>query len=246
MPLSFYTRPQVTPYVILFVERDGSTYLTSLLGAHPHIGAIYERFAVLHQKGLGAAEQLDWLRDYYSPPLLGRIGAIGFKTKLVDVLDLDGFTQVLHDKQVKVIHMQRRNRVKAVVSRINARRLYEATGNWNLYQEQDRRPPMQIDLAEFHQFMQEREEADDTLSAYVGGLQLPRLRVCYEELQTERDRVLREVFGFLGVPFQPVKGKTKKHTSDDLRDVVLNFDQLRADYAGTPYEAMFDEVLVGG
>jgi LPS sulfotransferase NodH len=246
MPFSLYLRPQVTPYVILFVERDGSTYLTSLLSAHPHIGAVYERFAVLNQKGLSAAEQLSWLRDYYTPPLLGRTGAIGFKTKLVDVLDLDGFTQVLHDKQVKVIHMQRRNRIKAVVSRINARRLYEATGNWNLYKEQNRRPPMEIDLAEFRQFIQEREEADQALSDYVARLQRPHLLVRYEELQTERDRVLHDVFDFLRVPFHPVKGKTKKHTSDDLRDVVLNFDQLRTDYAGTPYEEMFDEVLAPG
>jgi hypothetical protein len=31
----FYLRNQVTPYVILFIERDGSTYLSSLLISHP-------------------------------------------------------------------------------------------------------------------------------------------------------------------------------------------------------------------
>jgi LPS sulfotransferase NodH len=241
MPFSYYFRPQVTPYVILFVERDGSTYLTSLLSAHSHIGAIYERFAVLQQKGASAAEQLDWARTYYTPPLIGRIGAIGFKTKLVDALDLDGFSQLLHEKQVKIIHMQRRNRVKAVVSRINARRLHDATGNWNLYQEKDRMPPMAVDLPEFRQFIKEREEADNELTAYAEQLRLPRLLVQYEELQANRDRTLGEIFDFLGVPLQPVVGKTKKHTSDDLREVILNFDELRADYAGTPYETMFDE-----
>lgn len=244
MLFPFYFRSQITPYVILFVERDGSTYLTSLLSEHPHIDAIYERFAVLHQKGLGAAEQLAWVERYYAFPLISRIGAVGFKTKLADVLDLEAFTRFLHERGIKIIHMQRRNRIKAVVSRINARRLWEATGKWNLYREKDRLPPLEIDLAEFAAFLREREEADQALSAYVNGLQLPALRVCYEELLTNRQRVLQETFSFLGVPFVDVKGKTKKNTSDDLRDAVANFDDLRAAYAGSPYERMFDEVLV--
>jgi hypothetical protein len=37
------------------------------------------------------------------------------------------------------------------------------------------------------------------------------------------------------------EGKTLKHTSDDLRQVVVNLDELRARYAGTRYAPMFDE-----
>jgi len=121
----FYLRHQVTPYVILFIERDGSTYLTSMLQTHPEIKADYERFAVLKQKGANGAQQLEWAYQLFSPPLIGRIGAIGFKTKLVDILDEDGFTKLLYEKNCHIIQMTRRNLVKAVVSRINARRLFE-------------------------------------------------------------------------------------------------------------------------
>jgi hypothetical protein len=41
-------------------------------------------------------------------------------------------------------------------------------------------------------------------------------------------------------------GATLKHTSDDLRQVVVNFEDLRRRYAGTPYAPMFDEVLAAG
>jgi hypothetical protein len=34
-----------------------------------------------------------------------------------------------------------------------------------------------------------------------------------------------------------------KITSDNLREAVTNFDELRACYQGTFYENMFDEVL---
>jgi LPS sulfotransferase NodH len=242
--MPFYFRSQVTPYVILFIERDGSTYLTSLLTSHPDVEAIYERFSVMLQKGASAAEQLAWAENFLTPRLVGKSKAIGFKTKLVDVLDLDSFTELLRRKNIKIIQMRRRNRIKAVVSRINARRLYENTGNWNLYDKSDRMPPMEIDPNLLAEFLAEREAADDELQAYVDQLGLPTLKIVYEELLVEKEKILGMVFEFLNIPNYPVVEKTLKNTSDDLREVVTNLDQLRSLYAGTPYMEMFDEVLV--
>ncbi len=36
----------------------------------------------------------------------------------------------------------------------------------------------------------------------------------------------------------------RKQTLDDLSLMLLNFQEVRGRYAGTTYEAMFDEVLV--
>ena len=242
--LGYFLRRQVTPYVILFIERDGSTYLTSLLAEHPDIQAIYERFAVLKQQGQNAAAQLAWADSYLTRPLLARHAAVGFKTKLVDVLDLDGFAKLLQAKRCHIIQMQRRNRVKAVVSRINAKRLHDKSGNWNLYKSEDRIPPSDFDPAQFAEFLREREAADAALEAYAGRLQLPTVKLVYEDLLTDREATLNRGFALLRVRALPLVGKTLKHTSDDLRDVILNFDELRAGYRGTAYEAMFDEVLV--
>lgn len=239
---TFYLRPQVTPFVILFVERDGSTYMISLLQEHPAVEAGYEQFAVMKQKDQSAAEQLAWAETLWTPPLVGKKAALGFKTKLVDVLDMEGFRHLLHEKKVKIIYMYRRNRIKAVVSRINAKRLHEATGYWNLYNEADRRPPMTVDIAQFHHFVREREEADAELAAFVQQLQLPNMQIQYEELQQNKEVVMQRLFSFLHVPELTVQGRTKKHTSDDLREVVLNFDELQASFAGTPYFEMFAEV----
>lgn len=239
-----YARPLVTPFVVLFIERDGSTYLISLLQSHPSVRTLFERFAVLRQQGATAEAQLSWARSYLRPPLIGRHAAIGFKTKLVDVLDPDGFAALVQSEGIKVIHMRRRNLVKAVISRINARRLYEATGNWNLYRSADQMPAMPIDPAEFDLFLREREEADQSLAAYVRGLAVPALPVEYESLLSDRDGVMSEVSAFLNIRVAAVTAKTLKNTRDDLREVVENFDALRARYAGTPYFQMFDEVLL--
>jgi LPS sulfotransferase NodH len=242
--LGFYFGYEVTPYVILFIERDGSTYLTSLLEVHPDVHAIYERFSVLVQRGTTAEEQVTWAESFLTPPLIGRYSAIGFKTKLVDVLDIEKFTKILHQKKCRIIHMQRRNRVKAVISKINARLLYESSGKWNLYQEADRMPPVMIDLEMFKRYLLEREKADDELEDYVNSLRLPKFRLIYEDLLLHKTKVLSDLFKFLNIRGRELEGKTLKHTKDDLREVILNFDDLRAAYRGSKYEQMFDEVLV--
>jgi LPS sulfotransferase NodH len=238
-----YLPHQVTPYVILFIERDGSTFLTSLLISHPDIQANYERFAVLKQQGADGVEQLGWARGLFTPPLLGRYSAVGFKTKLVDVEDLQGFTRLLQEKKCHIIQMQRRNTVKAVVSKINARRLFEMTGKWNLYSETDRLPALEIDPAEFDLLLEEREGANQLLEDYVQGLSLPTLKVIYEDLQLDQSAELERILAFLKVKPYPVQAKTLKNTKDDLREAVANFEELRNRYAGTSFLAQFDEVL---
>jgi hypothetical protein len=142
--------------------------------------------------------------------------------------------------------MRRRNHVKAVVSRINARRLHEASGNWNLYREEDRMPPLELDPQEFDAFLQERALSEAALGEYVEGLGLPTLVLDYEELLRSRSESLHRVLDFLNVKPMNLDGATLKHTSDDLRQVVVNFEDLRRRYAGTPYAPMFDEVLAAG
>jgi len=241
-----YLRHQVTPFVILFLERDGSTYMISMLRSHPEIRALYERFAVMRQKGQSAQEQLAWAQEFFTPPLIGRTAAIGFKSKLVDVLDPAGFARLLHEKQCRILHMRRRNLVKAVVSKINARRLHEATGNWNLYEKSDRQPPMTVDPERFATLLREREELDEALATFVEQLELPIQTICYEDLLLNRDDVLERIFSFLGVRAYPLEETTMKHTKDDLHQVLENFDELRAPYLNTEYEPMFDEVLIPG
>jgi LPS sulfotransferase NodH len=239
-----HLRHQVTPFVILFIERDGSTHMVSMLSTHPDILVDYERLDVMKQQGKSAADQLVWANNHLSPALINRYKALGFKTKLKDVIDLDAFTQLLYQKKAHIIHMQRQNVIKAVISRVNARRLHDKTGVWNLYDEADRLPAAVIDPEQFDLMVQNREAQDRALFDYVGQLQLPQIRIAYEDLLQDQDGTLRQVFDFLHVKWFPVEGKTKKNTSDDLREVVENYDELRTRYIGTRYESMFDEVLV--
>ncbi|MCI0519978.1 MAG: hypothetical protein L0Z70_06930 [Chloroflexi bacterium] len=240
----FYFSPQTVRYVILFVERSGSTYLATALATHPNIDARREEFASLIQQGKNAQQQLAWAEDFYSQPLVGRYKAYGFKTKMMDILDPQGFADLLRRMEVHVIQLQRRNTVKAVISTINAKRIYQASGNWNLLKEGDRQPAFEVDLAEFDALLKEREVWDRELADYVRALGQPTLELFYEELLQDENRFLTRIFEFIQAPPRPLQAKTLKNTRDDLREVILNLDALKNQYAGTPFAEMFDEVLV--
>jgi LPS sulfotransferase NodH len=237
-------RPQVRYYVLLFEGRTGSTFLTGALAQHPEVLAKDEKFAGLIRNGLGAAEQLEWARGYFSAPLVGPYRVRGFKTKLSDVLDPGAFAELLQARRARIILLLRRNLVKTVVSFVTAQALYENTGQWNLEHEADRAEPVRIEVPSFDFMLQNRTRINQSLGAYVEKLQLPTLSLYYEDLLVDQQAFLNRVCKFLGVRTVPLASRTKKHTSDNLRNVLSNFDELHAHYAGTPYQAMFDEILL--
>ncbi|HRY28778.1 MAG TPA: hypothetical protein P5079_01930 [Elusimicrobiota bacterium] len=232
---------QVRRYVILFEGRTGSSYLTELFWSHPRIRARSEGLAAIYHDGGTAAEQLCWARAALTPPVLGRFSAVGFKTKVHEMFDPRRMAELFRAKNAHVFHMQRRNRIKLLLSEINALRLSQKTGQWNIYREEDRLPPVRVDPEEFRFLLKGREEREQKLTDYVAALGLPTLPVFYEDLVREKEKTLDRIFSFLGIEPRALRAKMIKHNSEDLREVIENFDDLRSRFVGTPYEPMFDE-----
>jgi LPS sulfotransferase NodH len=234
-------RDQTRLFVLLFQGRTGSTYLTEALSSHPEINVLGEKF---HNRSNRPGVQLQAMREFLTSPPFGNYRAKGFKTKLHDVGDPEGFAELLKKRSVYIIHFGRRNRVKHAVSWINAWRLYNVNGDWNLYKASERPAALTIDPAEFRTMLERIEERNRLLRDYVMSLELPTLSLYYEDLLVDERNTIDLVLSFLGVPSQPVGGKAIKNTSDNLRQVIKNFDELRSLYTGTPYETMFDEVIL--
>lgn len=237
-----YLRRSVTPFVILFEGRTGSSYLVTSLSKHPNVRAGWEELVQL--KPLGHEAQTEWTRKALTAPLIGRFGAVGFKTKLRDIAAPMQFSQFLRERNVKIIHMQRRNRVKVAISEINCNVLHARTGNYNVYKKDDRLPPIRIEVPEFMSTLAMREQLDSDLKRFVDGLYLPTLDVYYEDLLLDEPGTLQTIYEYIGVAPRMTKGSSYKNTDDDLRNALLNFEELKAAVSGTPYEEMFDEVLV--
>jgi hypothetical protein len=228
-------------YVLFFIGRTGSTYLTQALSSHPEIapGAEWEPLV-----GKDSNQQLQAVRTLLTHPPYGYHPAVGFKTKLKVVENPERLARLLKELGARIIILQRHNSIKHVVSLLNAHRIHDATGYWNLYKTEDRLPPATIDVAEFDRKLEQVEEEKRELETYANNLDLPTLFLYYEDMLVDQRAILDRVFSFLGVRFEPTQSKCHKNTNDDLREAVSNFDELRSHYVGTPYEQMFDEVLV--
>jgi hypothetical protein len=237
-----YFRNEVNTFVLFLVGRVGSTYLTGLLNSHPQILALSEELRHLEEKG--SKVQLEWAHQFLGPPLVGRVKVRGFNVKLEHIVEPQGFAKLLIEKRCKIIHMQRRNRVKAVISRINGQRLYKKTGMWGLFDESNRMQPLTVNLEQFDEYLKHRENMDRQMEEYCNNLPLPLLSIYYEDLLRDEKEFLSRVFHYLDVAPCALKGKTLKITNDDLSKAITNFEELRGRYVGTEYELMFDEVSV--
>jgi LPS sulfotransferase NodH len=234
------TKKRHIPFVVIFQGRCGSTYLVEALHKHSRIHCEKEYFSTIRKQKGSADGQLRWLAELYDSPPVG-CSAVGFKTKLADVMDRDGFVRMLGERQVHIIHLQRRNTVKLTVSLLNAMRLNELTGDWNLYRASDRPTKLRVDLDDFDHWLKNSERLSEDEAAFVSRLRLPTLNAYYEDVLSDEAESLQEIMGFLGVDFEPVRGDAMKVTSNDLRDAVENFDELLGRYRGTSYEPMFVE-----
>ncbi len=229
---------QVTRFVILMVGRSGSSYLTELLSSHPSICAMGEKPGPWK-----APKQLAWTRRYLTEDLpLGKT-AVGFKIKRKDIKDQPRFAELLRELQARIILLRRKNVVKLTVSWYNSQRLFNKTGQWNLYDERDRLPPLVVDETGFADRLKQMEQAIAALEGYVMDLALPTYQLYYEDLLYDEHNTLQRIFAFLGVEYVPTTSSCKKNTSDDLRNAVANFDELRSRYLGSRYLSMFDEVM---
>jgi len=237
-----YFRPEIQRYVLFLIGRVGSTYLMELLNSHPNIHALSEELHDLQEKG--SASQLEWVRRYFTPPLVGRYKVVGFNTKLEQVLEPEEFAKLIRDFSCKVINLQRRNRIKGTVSYFVGKKLSDSTGMWGLFKDENRPNAVYIDPVEFDDHLQTREQLQRDQDSYIKSLALPTLSICYEDLYTNKDDVLNQIFNFFDVQPLPVKAATLKITNDNLRNAILNFDELKTKYAGSQYEKMFDEILV--
>lgn len=232
----------VSTFVVLFHGRTGSSHLISLLGSRPDIRTSGE-ILVGHRN---VEKQIARATSALSVDPDSPFRAVGFKTKFKDVLDFEAFGTLLHKLDCRIIYLNRRNWVKWAVSWQNMVRLHQSLGKWNL-DPQDQKPgPIEIDLENFDKALARIPDLLRRTEDEIRSIDLPTLRLDYEQLLVAPQPTLTRIFSFLDVEPAEVRSKVRKATSDDLRKGVRNFDELRKRYAGTVYESMFDEVLVPG
>jgi LPS sulfotransferase NodH len=214
--------PPGTNFVILFEGRTGSTWLIEALAGHPQVSrAVAEPLTRL--AAAGAEAQSAWIERFFpAPPTM----AAGFKTKLRNVCDPQGFRALLEREDVRVIHQTRRDLLAAVISEVNGARLRRTTGTWNVYAEQQRTGVLHADVDDVAERMRWRIGFERALDEFVQSLTVPVLRLDYAELLHDPADYAARVQRFLGIPVRAISGSVVKNTSVDLSAAVDNYDDL--------------------
>lgn len=245
--------PDSRRFVILAVPRSGSNLLCSLLHSHPDILCHHELYnpnGVYYALPLRNGEfsfsgALDKLAQRDADPLafLDRVwqtnldhSQVGFKMTLRQNESV--FEKVLHDPQVKKIVLRRRNTVKTYVSKLIAEndgiwedwdtdRQYSAVSTSTTPEQtmqQVKRQAVTVDWRLLSQDIQSNQQFYQTIYDTLSETKQTACQVDYETLMDSSTQ--RRLLEFLGVSDQSLSTLTRKQNSSDLRDLIVNYDQL--------------------
>ncbi len=225
-----------TRFIVLSRARTGSNLLISLLDSHPGIdaqGEIVKRLA-------GREADAVISRIFGEQPFFTK--ATGFKIFYYHPLDDDSgriWERLELDRDLAVIHLRRRNVLRAVVSRAIAEQR-------NVWLDLADAPSVgagaksvAISRTELEAtFRQTRAwEADGDLR-FANHRVLP---VYYEDLVADTDATFSTVTDFLGVRFKRPWSGMQRQNPEPLRELLVGYDELRAGFQGTEWAKYFDE-----
>jgi len=225
---------KITRFVLLFEGRTGSTFIKHSLDSHPNISMKGEFLA-----GEDSKAQEKIIRNLYSKVPNG-IQAIGFKTRLRQIIDRKKFLELMDEFEVKVIVMYRRNLIKLALSEVNSLRLFKKYGKWNLFEGKKPLPLFAPTIEEFDKTFQSRKAYEEKLQAFMTEIKRDMIVRDYQDLLDDREKLFNEFFEFFGVEPFPLKSPIRKNTSENMREILLNYDEIKNYYSDTPYAKMFD------
>jgi LPS sulfotransferase NodH len=236
-------------FIILCAARTGSTMLRFLLNSHPEIVCHGEVMTGTGFVGLAPGPspirtKLERLRDADPVRFMREFvlygedvaGAVGFKIKYEE-LSRPEFSPILEDlladKDLRVIHLRRRNRFERLVSLAVAHRV-----GLNLIFSEDQRPAVpsfHLSPAQCEADFAEVEARETEFAARFGDH--PLIETTYEDILAGDD--LTRVQEFLGVRPALLQPSTLKIVDKSVKDLVENYSELRAAFAGTAHERFF-------
>jgi hypothetical protein len=279
MTSSSYTR-----FVVLTHPRTGSTLLARGLNSHPRITCFGEVFNWFHtyvdftvegydesnadDLNLRNKDPVAFLQEriFCQPP--GMTSAVGFKLHYSHCSPPWGFTTLLdhlvQDKEVRILHLQRRNMLKSLASEkiatiagryvrvrfamrprsIPKAFIHPATAlkkaRLIIAQNVRSRPrPSRVTLS-VEECKAYFEETKTTAKQHDELFrEHDKLSLFYEEILSARDEVFTRAQSFLGVKPQVLTVALTKQSPDDLRTILENYDELREAFADTEYSEFF-------
>lgn len=242
-----------TKFVIVSRARSGTNFLRGLLNTHSQVIAFGELFAqadaigwqiagygqTAKQLALFQRDPVGFLQAYVYRKYPRRIAAVGFKIFYYHPAN-DGWKpvwQYFRDQDdLRVIHVKRRNILATHLSLRRARQ----TGQWeNRSHAREECPKVMLSYEECLDVFQKTRHWEQTTDAMFDPAK--KIEVAYEDLSADYMGEMARIQRFLGVDDEAVQPSHFKQNTQPLSDAIENYIDLKARFAGTPWQVFFEE-----
>jgi LPS sulfotransferase NodH len=243
-----------TRFLILASARTGSTLLARSLNRHSQIVAYGE---ILRDKGFFPARFVEFGRSqglYQIDPVafLERkvyrkypqdVAAVGFKIFYGHAPRDTAWGQAVwktltEQKTIKVLHLKRRNLLRAHLSRQQA----AETREWIHYSAGRSNHAVTLSYSDtLAHFTRTRQQEMEYAALFAGH---PVIDVYYEDLAAVFENEMARLQAFLGVggaSHEVIRPPTHKRPSQRLSDQVANYQELKTQFQDSPWAEFFEE-----
>ena len=238
-------------FVVLTTQRTGSNFLTSKITGHPDVQFFGEVFREtgnmlenpfsyysfkrkdlkskarsLFSKEAMADEYLDFVYNY------GDKKFIGFKAMENSFMQFKELQNAFLGKDISFIRLKRKNTLKRLISFL----LADKNNQW-LYRkgEEVKIKSLELDKSKLKEQLAKFEKIDNFIDNFASKEK--SISIYYEEITSNNAEIVK-VLDFLGVENSNIFNEDthiKKQTSNDLTEVIENFQEIEEFLKGTKY-----------
>jgi LPS sulfotransferase NodH len=254
-------------FIILSLQRSGSTYLHRLLDKHTQIECkdeIYRRGAYnkgnfdyyCYQKQLRKIvyftfrnkQYITWpisniflgkMSEMFLKELFGNTNkCVGFKLMYNQLLINRFMSKWIKKSNVKIIHLIRENTLKLHLSHLTKQTRGLAHSEKPIKAIRIYVNPQTI-IDELIKIKESQHKMSELLKNDYSVNSL--IKITYEELLFDYQKSIEKIFDFLGVPNEKVsQPKLKKLNPDTARLIIKNYNEIQKHLSGTTFESLLD------
>ncbi len=224
------------PFIVLSRSRTGSNLLVTYLNSHPNIYCKGEMFGRLNGRNYKSV-----LRVFLSKqPFYVR--AAGFKLFYYHPMDVEGcpiFDDLERMKELRVIHLKRRNVLRTITS-------------WKIAQSQNIRiqirpdsgipaekKAIHFDVEELKSWFVKTKAWEDDADDRFHNHSMET--IYFEDLVKNPGREFRRVAELLGVRFVPPRTGLHRQNPENVEDLITNYGELKLAFRSTRWSSYFED-----
>ncbi len=244
-------------FIIICAPRTGSTMLRMALNSHPHIICHGEVISLHGKPNLGRKYQkkidktsdelatirsqdpVHFLYKYVLNHHQKNCEAVGVKIKYRQLEEeFNNICQeIVNDKTISIIHLTRKNLLKRYISNklAGAQKTPTVITDSTAKKEQ---PKIVINVQDCLENISSVKEAEIRFREQFKNHKL--VEIVYEDLIADQNNQIKKLQNFLGINPIDLQVKTVKINSDNLEDIVENYQELVMAIKETPYVQYLD------